>query len=484
MAGTEQAERDQVDGVEIRWIDAPGPFTASLMFRVGPTDERLKTAGITHLVEHLALANHHRPHLAYNGEVHPSHTMFWASGDREEVTDFMGTVCRSLSDLDMSRLEAEARILAAESATRPAPLYAEMLGVWFGPNGPGLLGSREHGLDWVGPTHVGSWASRHFTAGNALLTLTGPPQPDLRLALPQGPRLLAEMPPADVGFRPDSLVKLRSQQNGVSLGTVAPRSAALMMGVDVLGHRLRQRLRFDLALVYSVSVRYQPLSAHDAFVYVAAECLPQNAQPVSQAFLETVAELRAKGPTQGEIEDVRRLAGSGSLDPAGEARNELNRLGLDELAGYRVITLREALQERLSITPAQVHEALATALGRGLVTAAPGFEEGLDPRPRRTQPVFPGRRYRAKPLSGSGVRRVVVGDEGVSAFNDGRWVSIAYDDLALVTRPSADTRELYARQGGWLEIGSKGWWRGSDLIRRLDQRVPPEVLIPHRRNGI
>ncbi len=484
VARTMQGRRDQVDGVDIRWIDAPAPFTATLMFRVGPTDERLKTAGITHLVEHLALAGHRRPHHAFNGEVHPSHTAFWASGSPAEATDFIGSVCRSLSDLDMARLEPEARVLAAESATRPAPLYAEMLGVWFGPNGPGLLGGREYGLDWVGPSHVGSWASRHFTAGNALLTLTGPPPSDLRLALPQGQRHVPEMPPPDVGFRPESLVKLRSEPNGVSLGTVAARSSALMMGVDILGHRLRQRLRHEMAMVYSVTVRYQPLSARDAFIYLASECLPENAEEVSRAFLETLTELHTNGPTSEEMEDARRFPGNGSLDPAAVARNELNRLGLDELAGYRVISLDEALHERLGITPAQVQEALADALSRGLVTAAPGFMEGLDPRPRRSQPVLPGRRYRAKPFTRSSIRKVIVGDEGISAFSDGRWVSIAYTDLALVTRPSADARKLCARQGGWIEISSRGWWQGSDLIRRLDERVPPEVVIPHRRNGV
>jgi hypothetical protein len=48
-------QRTTVAGVPAWWAPADGPVTATLMFRTGHADETLANAGITHLVEHLAL---------------------------------------------------------------------------------------------------------------------------------------------------------------------------------------------------------------------------------------------------------------------------------------------------------------------------------------------------------------------------------------------------------------------------------------------
>ena len=47
--------RTLVDGVPTFYVDVDGPFVATLAFRVGRADERLPSAGVTHLLEHLAM---------------------------------------------------------------------------------------------------------------------------------------------------------------------------------------------------------------------------------------------------------------------------------------------------------------------------------------------------------------------------------------------------------------------------------------------
>jgi len=483
VPGQPEIQRGNVDRVPVRWIDAPPPLVATLMFRVGPIDERLKTSGITHLAEHLALhplRSHQHP---FNGAVYVDHTAFWAAGTPEQVVGFMRDLCRSLSDLRTERLEAEARVLAAESQATGGSHYTDLLRTWYGPNGPGLVGTAEFGLDWLGPAHVGAWAGAHFTAENALLTLTGPPPPDLRLNLPVGRYVPVTMPPDDVGFRPDRQIKLRSQPAGVCLGTVAERSVPLAMAVAMIGRRLRERLRHDLGLVYSVQASYEPISADDAFIYLGTDCEAAHNEQVSAVFMEQIREFAAAGPTAEEMARGVEEPGTGSgLDVAGVVRSELNRLGHDELLRHRVITQTEANELRAAATAQTVGDAFAAASSRCLVIAAPEYDKGLSPRPRRSQNAFRGTLYRPRRWANRGIARLIIADEGVSALADGRWVSIAYGDLALVTRPTPQTRHLYSRTGGWMELDAAAYRRGRRIIEHLDAQVPPDTLIPVRRN--
>lgn len=479
MATAPEIQRQVLDRVAVRWIDAPPPLVATLMFRVGPIDERLKTSGITHLAEHLALHPLRDRDHAFNGAVHVDHTVFWAAGTDEQVSRFVRDLCKTLTDLPTERLEAEARVLAAESQAMTGSHYTDLLRTWFGPNGPGLLGAPEFGLDWIGPAHVGSWASTHFTSANALLTLTGPPPDILRINLPVGEYVPAVMPPEDVGFRPDRQVKLRSQPAGVCLGTVAERSVPLVIAVGIVGNRLRERLRHDLGLVYSVQASYEPLSADEAFVYLGTDCDRAHNEAVSAAFMDQVRQFAADGPTPEELDRVHEDPGAPAPpDPGHLARSELNRLGHDELLGHRLVSQLEADEMRAAATAEDIRRAFATAVARCLVIPAPEYDEGLAMRPRRNQQTFLGKQYRARRRSAGAIVRLIVADDGVSALADGRWVSIGFRDLALVTRPAPRIRHLYSRTGSWMELDAAAYRRGDRVIQQIDNLVPPDVLIP------
>src|SRR5688572_11639658 len=112
-----EIQRGEVAGVPLFWTDqTPAPRTAGLVFRVGFADEPLPDHGITHLVEHLALFTLGRRLGDYNGLVGPHLTSFFAQGEPDELVAFLRDVAAGLHALPHDRVEAEKRVLLAESA--------------------------------------------------------------------------------------------------------------------------------------------------------------------------------------------------------------------------------------------------------------------------------------------------------------------------------------------------------------------------------
>lgn len=169
-----QPTRTEVDGVPVFWSEAPDPLVGALLFRVGRADETLPTGGLTHLVEHLALFPIGRQVYDYNGRVDHNTAMFYASGSQAEVVGFLSEVAANLGQLPMERLEDEKRVLRVE-ANNAGDLYAQLLSYRYGAVGQGLPAFNELGLRWLAGEDVLTWAAEHFTRGNAVAWLTGPP---------------------------------------------------------------------------------------------------------------------------------------------------------------------------------------------------------------------------------------------------------------------------------------------------------------------
>src|SRR5687767_3382181 len=104
MEGTgvaQEPQRTERGGLPVWWADVPGSFFASLMFRVGQADEALATRGLTHLVEHLALFALGRRDHPFNGFVDDVRCVFYATGEQDEVLDFLHGVAASLRSLPL-----------------------------------------------------------------------------------------------------------------------------------------------------------------------------------------------------------------------------------------------------------------------------------------------------------------------------------------------------------------------------------------------
>jgi predicted Zn-dependent peptidase len=146
------AERTEIDGVTTFWTEAPSPFTAVLMFRVGRADETLATNGITHPVEHLALFPLGQTTYQSNGFVEDGLTAFFANGTREQVFEFITRVAKALSSLPLERLETEKRVLLTEGASSSySGAHARLMTLRFGARTYGLGTYQEFGLRSIPP---------------------------------------------------------------------------------------------------------------------------------------------------------------------------------------------------------------------------------------------------------------------------------------------------------------------------------------------
>ena len=123
---------------------------ATLMFRVGRTDEHLPWSGITHLVEHLALFQlGPQQRYEFNGAVTSNRTLFYATGAPAEIVSFLALVTTALGNLPLDRVETEKTVLLAEASSRSMSASDFMFSLRFGTRGNGLHRYREFGLHHV-----------------------------------------------------------------------------------------------------------------------------------------------------------------------------------------------------------------------------------------------------------------------------------------------------------------------------------------------
>ncbi len=147
-------------------VESDGPVRVALAFRVGTSDERLVEAGVTHLVEHLAMHALGRRAHDSNAFVDALRTVFYATGTLAEVTAFLKDVCTALQTLPLDRLELERRVLLTEAARRGGSAHDELLAYRFGPRTYGVRAYAEHGLRRrLQADDVAAWTAGRFTAG-------------------------------------------------------------------------------------------------------------------------------------------------------------------------------------------------------------------------------------------------------------------------------------------------------------------------------
>ena len=144
--------------------DGPRVPVVGLTFRVGRADETAATSGLSHLVEHLALPATTATPFDFNGTVDTLFTSLFASGDLDDLRDFIATTSELLRNLPEERFETERRILVAEESTRSTGGARQALALRFGPVGHGLPGYFEYGLRRAEWPEVAGWASERFTA--------------------------------------------------------------------------------------------------------------------------------------------------------------------------------------------------------------------------------------------------------------------------------------------------------------------------------
>jgi hypothetical protein len=480
----EEIQRADWGGVPIFWVEAPPPFAGGLLFRVGRADETLRSGGLTHLVEHVALSSIGRGPYDYNGRVDSVITSFYASGTPEEVVEHLRKVAAALDQLPIDRLEREKRILAAEASSIGDSLDARLMALRFGPVGYGLVNHGEVGLGWVAAEDVSAWAQERFNAANAAIWLTGPPPDDLEtLPLPSGQAFQPPQPEPIPSLELPS--HLADGTGGVALSFVGERTTALHSAFVIAVERAQASLRGGAAVSYAPGGSYFPLTGKVAHVVVNADCRDQDAAQVQDELLGIVDDLAANGPTEDELAWDRMMLERALRDPqwAGPALDSNAR---DTLFGVESPSRSDLVREREELTPEGVAETLATALesllvlvpsgvakptGRPLTTFAPEYKELIEGRrhPVTTEWERWGER-----------NEIVVGADGLSYVSkDGSdFMSWRFDDCVAGVRQLSGAITVVARDCSWVTVYPHRYLGGANAIAEIADALGEERLVP------
>ena len=298
-----------VNGVTVLFADRPGPVSGGLLFRVGWSDEPLARAGLTHLIEHLALHGRHDVSGHHNATTGESITHFHATGTEAEVVATLNGTCAALRELPLARIETEKEILRTEAAGRSFGASDRQRLERYGARGPGLAGYEGFGLSAITAEDVRDWASEWFVTGNAVMWITGgaiPPNLDLRL--PPGQRRPV---PVWTDLLTSTPAFFRGARGGILLDAVVPRSAAASLFAKVASRALFRSLREEGGYSYAAQCEYEPIDADSARITMYADALEDAQAAATGGLVDVLAALRGGAVDANDLlasQEATRLA--------------------------------------------------------------------------------------------------------------------------------------------------------------------------------
>jgi hypothetical protein len=467
-----------IDEVDTLWAEIPGPFTAALKFRVGRADETLASAGVTHVAEHLALDRFEgRTDFDPNGQVEELFTVFFASGRRELVGDFLTLLAQTLGDPPRGQLATVRQIVRQES-DRPLALDHMMRTLRFGASTHGLPGLPQLGLARLTADDIGRWARSWFTAANAVLVLSGPPPDGLRLPLPAGPW---RPPPTS---RPIAQLTMPLARDWpfpvVGLSAMVTTKHPIAVPVGILRERLRRALRTEKGLIYDIEETLAPLDAETAHLSMTAETTMDRAASVRDGIMVELDELVRAGPSAEELA-VGVARAQETLDHPVD-QGDLDYWATMRLLGAQAKTKALSLSERDALTAAdcqavyrKIRESAIMALPEGI--SAPSDFASDD---GSFGDVITGKLYKPtlRWLPFIEKRPLVVGEEGFAVIDRGGQFVVRYDDCVAWEIHSDGSRVGWRSDGGYLEFHPRAVSGGRDAIADLDRRIPPALHVP------
>ncbi|MET9386567.1 insulinase family protein [Streptomyces sp. NPDC002928] len=461
-------------GIPTLYAPRPGEITAGLFFRVGRADETLATAGITHLVEHLALHRLGLSDLHYNGATANTYTLFHVTGSEDEVVAYLNSVCAALRDLPLARLETEREILRTEAAGRNGGPGSQ-LPLWrYGAQSYGLTSYNELGTWSLTADQVRHWAETRFTRDNAVLWLTSDHvPPGLDLTLPTGTRYPT---PTATSALPATPAYIHGDDGHVVFNAVLPRSTAAAVFADVLGRALFQDLRQEGGYSYSAEADYTPRDADHATLTAYADALPKKQDAVVGGFIDTLARLRAGRIEQSELDSARtKILKMYDTPDLGAA--SLPSYALSLLLGHRILSPEQHRAELNAVTVADLRDVAREAWSDGLLQV-PGRGAdwaGFTLAPQYSQSALTGTRHQS--LEDDRVT-LTIGTEGVSLTTPRGPVTVRYDSCAAMTTRPDGARSLTGRDGFCVSI-EPTLYRGvtPERIAAVDASVPPSAVV-------
>src|SRR5918999_1230093 len=256
---------------------------------------------------------------------------------------------------------------------------------------------------------------------------------------------------------------------GVALSFLSPRTMAAAIALNVLEHRVAQRLRYDLGLSYSPSLQFMPLDADVAHSVLLVDAVETNVPKVLDEVLGLVAELAEHGPTDEELEDEVRVARRDQANPL-ETPNQLFYAGAQHLLGAPHRTPGQLLAEREATTAGQVMEAAAHLTTSLFVLAPSGTPrpESLPEYPLTSSRTITGRRHT---LRGGRFRRrrgpphVVAGEDGIMYVPvDGIEITVPFRACVAAVRRPDGSRTLLSDDGFFVTVERGTWEDEAGLV--------------------
>ncbi len=481
------AQRGLIQGVPTYWAAAPGPLVGGLMFRVGFIDENLFQRGLSHLLEHLALAELDVD-FAYNGQTELGVTSFFAKGTEPEVIGFLEHVAGALANIPWQRLEAEASVLNAEAAQRGSSLLGAAAWATYGPAHAGLLDSMELAHDRLDKAEIERWSHTYFNRDNCVLWFHGPKPAQVNLgALPSGQRMVSPEPeriiPARRYFRHQNL-----QSPGAF--TKADRSWELGVGLTLLGRRINDRLRNDLGAAYGAHCESVNFSADSRFVLLSTQASADDASMVYEECAYEINKLAYDGCTDEELSWFYQQFVRATQDPASGAAAASGD-ATNELYGAQVYSDQETADRLKSLDKTAIGHAIAE-MAESLFWLMPGEYDSGDRRleypPVIDYPSVQGQTFQlAKDsrVEGQKPHGLVVAADGFSFFND-----CTDSDTAVFTMPGTDmvggfrTRDnsyiFWSSQAKTFHIDPADWDNPEQVRTGLEALLPAELWVTER----
>ncbi|MFE4544979.1 hypothetical protein [Arthrobacter sp. NPDC056727] len=475
-------QRTETGGVPVFWVESTQPLTAQLVFRAGVQDESFMTAGLTHLVEHLAMSG--VPDLrrqSHNATVGLTFTSFTCSGKAEALTSFLAAVCSFLSAPDLSRLEIEKKILAAEASSTLPPATGEHLRQRFGLTSLGLADVSPPSLEGLEPVDVLQLLQSHFTAGNAALALSGPPPEGLRLDLPSGPPRRPDTAnaldiPLPVWFE-QGWPRLGLSFE-VPAGTEAMREAVRAVS-RIACRRAHATLRQERGWIYDIDVMHFLDNGDRGILCFESDPTARHADDARLGLMAILQDLQFNGPTADELHtEVEEL--QEYLDDSASGIEMAIAAAESHLLGRAPVSLEDKLALARGVTAEDCRAALASLDA----TAIFGMPEGTQPkddsiRSDSERPVewLGGREFRRSVrgafLGVPGGSKLFVGEKGVTLSSD-YTASITWDDLVGVAVAPDGLVSLIGMDSQQIHLRDTWFGKGQQAIETILHRAGEE----------
>lgn len=448
---------------------------ATLAFRVGEADERLRTRGRCHLVAGLIRDAVQPSRGARLGtSVQSLQTRFEVSGTDEAVAATLTAVARSLSTLGSDRLDAVAAEIAR--AWRPKEAWDDALvAVRFGSRGYGLGTLPLLGLGDIDPLLLDDWVHSCFNAANAVLWTNRRAriEPDLH-ALGGGEALPLPAPrQRDIAFP----ALTRGAEGRIALSLLGRFDATSRLGFGILADRIHTRCRTMDPSVPRPRLVTRRSGPGLATVDLAVDAAPAHLGPLRDGIAAELFDLAMAGPSDEELGRAQiSLRRSRASTP--QARRRL----VEEVATEILYDEDLGVDAALHARPLDVAEGIRDASSRAVwsvpvdmsVTDHRLVEVAQTPIPVPDGEQFPATETSAAGALGPSLR---IGSDVIGVDTAG--ITMYYADLVAVEAYPDGVRVLWNENGTTLRIDPRDWAGNARIGPLLDDRVDPWIVIHH-----